>query len=135
VLAFAHNSHLQRGLAAWSTIRWWPAGSHANVMLGPQYAVIGSALGESSANGIGSPEKGTIEAELTTAPGPVRYLPTHRGNSPEAKSLAALPARARSFLNQSYFSLSAQSVTDFDGIVIFDSMRHSRGGPLVTKKE
>src|SRR6266704_693359 len=64
VLAFAHNSHLQRGKAQWQlgtvVYTWWPAGSHLNEMLG--YAVIGSAVGVSDANGIGQPEAGTLEA-------------------------------------------------------------------------
>src|SRR6266704_3558537 len=56
VLAFAHNSHLQRGKAQWqlgtNLLTWWPVGSHLNEMFGPRYAVIGSAVGESLANGI-----------------------------------------------------------------------------------
>ena len=39
VLAFAHNSHLQRGKAEWQLgtdlLTWWPAGSHLNEMLRP----------------------------------------------------------------------------------------------------
>ncbi len=57
VLAFAHNSHLQRGKTEWKlgtdVYAWWPAGSHLNEMFGPRYAVVGSAVGVSDANGIG----------------------------------------------------------------------------------
>jgi len=60
VLVFAHNSHLQRGLAVWpgqkywgtdDDCQWWPAGSHLAGLLGPRYAVIGSAIGVSADNG------------------------------------------------------------------------------------
>jgi erythromycin esterase len=78
VFAFAHNSHLKRGMARWQLgadlLEWWPAGAQLNEMLGSSYAVVGSGLGESVANGIGRPEAGTLEARLTTAPGPARLF-------------------------------------------------------------
>src|SRR5207253_3676350 len=74
LLAFAHNSHLKRGIAKWqlgpTALVWWPAGAHLDPMLGPRYAVIGSAVGVSDANGIGPPEASTLEARLTDVPGP-----------------------------------------------------------------
>jgi len=83
VLVFAHNSHLKRGKAEWQLgsdlLTWWPVGSHLNEMFGPRYAVIGSAVRVSDTNGIGQPEVGTLEARLTVAPGPVRFIPTHKG--------------------------------------------------------
>ena len=49
MLAFAHNSHLQRGKAQWQlgtgVYTWWPVGSHLNEIFGSRYAVIGSAVG------------------------------------------------------------------------------------------
>lgn len=48
-------------------------------MFGPRYALIGSALGVSDANGIAQPEAGTLEEMLTTMPGPVRFIPIHKG--------------------------------------------------------
>jgi erythromycin esterase-like protein len=49
VLAFAHNSHLQRGKAQMhagtDVYTWWPVGAHLNDMFGSRYAVIGSAVG------------------------------------------------------------------------------------------
>ncbi len=48
VFAFAHNSHLKRGKAEWQLGEelhtWWPAGAHLQEILGPSYAIIGSAL-------------------------------------------------------------------------------------------
>ena len=72
VLAFAHNSHLQRRKAEWQLgtdlLTWWPAGAHLDEIFGPSYAVIGTAVGVSDANGIGQPEAGTLEARLTGRP-------------------------------------------------------------------
>ncbi|HEY9247123.1 MAG TPA: erythromycin esterase family protein [Candidatus Methanoperedens sp.] len=119
VFAFAHNSHLQRGKTQWqlgSDLQtWWPVGSHLNDMFSARYAVIGSAVGESSANGIGHPETGTLEAHLTAVPGPVRFIPTFRG------PIASLPIRSGSMKNSTYFPLTPQSLTDFDWLVVLDS--------------
>jgi erythromycin esterase len=133
VLAFAHNSHLRRGKAEWQLgadlYTWWPAGAHLHEMLGPRYAVIGSAVGESLANGISKPESGTLESRLTAVPGPVRFLPTHRGQGLPASAIAALPTRSGSVKNPTYFALTPQSLVDFDWLVVLDSTAYSRGGP------
>jgi erythromycin esterase-like protein len=133
VLAFAHNSHLKRGRAEWQIgpdlHRWWPAGSHLATMLGPRYAVIGSAVGVSEANGIGQPEAGTLEARLTAAPGPARFIPTHQGRGLPTAEIAALPTRSGSVKNPTYFALTPQSFTDFDWLGVVDSTAYQRGGP------
>lgn len=133
VLAFAHNRHLQRGKAEWQfgadVYRWWPAGSHLHAMFGPRYAAIGSAVGVSEANGIGQPEAGTLEDRLTAAPGPARFVPTHEGQGLPTPAVAALPERAGSIKNPTYFPLTAQSLTDFDWLAVLDSTGYSRGGP------
>jgi erythromycin esterase len=130
VLAFAHNSHLQRGQAAWQLgpelLEWWPAGAQVAEMLGSRYAVIGGALGVSDGNGIGSPEPGTLEAHLTAVAGPACWIPTLPARSlPE---LADLPTRAR-VGNPTYFPLAAKSLAHFDGLVAFDAVAYNRGGP------
>ncbi len=131
VLAFAHNSHLQRGKSQWQlgtdVYTWWPAGSHLNEMLG--YAVIGSAVGVSDANGIGQPEAGTLEARLTAVPGPARFIPTHKGQGLPTSEIAALPTRSGSMKNLTYFALTPQSFTDFDWLAVLDSTAYDRGGP------
>lgn len=137
VLAFAHNSHLQRGKAqlqaGTDVYAWWPAGSQLNQLFGPRYAVIGSAVGVSDANGIGQPEAGTLEARLTAAPGPMRFIPTHKGQGLPTAAIAALPIRSRSLKNPSYAAaLNPQSFTDFDWLVVLDSTTYSRGGPPLT---
>lgn len=133
VLAFAHNSHLKRGQAHWQLgpdlLVWWPVGAHLNQMLGSGYAVIGSAVGVSEANGIGQPEAGTLEALLTAAPGPARFLPTHQGRGLPAPAITALPVRSDSKKNPGYYPLTPQSLADFDGLAVLDSTAYNRGGP------
>lgn len=133
VLAFAHNSHLQRGKAHMQlgpyALTWWPSGAHLSEMFGSRYVVIGSAVGVSDANGISRPEAGTLEALLTSLPGPVRLIPTHKGQGLSASEIAALPTRSGSMKNPTYFALTPQSFTDFDWLVVLDSTAYSRGGP------
>jgi erythromycin esterase len=133
VLAFAHKSHLQRGKAQWQLgtdlLIWWPAGSHLDQMLGQRYAVIGTGLGISDANGIGQPEAGTLEARLTAVPGPGRFIPTHKGRGLPASAIAAPPTRSGSIKNPTYFPLTPQSFTDFDWLAVLDSTAYNRGGP------
>jgi erythromycin esterase len=133
VLAFAHNSHLHLGKAQWQLgpdlLTWWPAGAQLNEMFGPCYAVIGTAVGVSDANGIGQPEVGTLEARLTAVAGPARFIPTHRGRGLPTSEIAALPTRSGSMKNQTYFPLTPQSFIDFDLLAILDKTAYSRGGP------
>ena len=133
VLVFAHNSHLQRGKSQWQLgadlLTWWPAGAHLNEIFGPSYAVIGSGVGVSDANGIGQPETGTLEAFLTAVPGPVRFIPTNKGKGLPASEITALPTRSGSMKNPTYFALTPQSITDFDWLAVLDSTAYSRGGP------
>jgi erythromycin esterase-like protein len=129
VLAFAHNSHLQRGRAVLPWATWWPAGSHLNIMLGQRYAVIGSAVGVSDANGIVRPEPGTLEARLTALPEPGVFIPTHKGQGLLAPEIASLPVRSGSMKNPTYIPLTPQSFSDFDWLAVLDSTAYSRGGP------
>lgn len=122
VLAFAHNMHLQRGTAQWQLgpdlLTWWPAGAHLHHLFGPRYAAIGFAIGISANQGIGPPEPGTLEARLTALAGPSLFIPTHRGQGLPAAEVAALPTRSPSTKNSTYFPLTAQSLMDFDGLVV-----------------
>ena len=134
VLAFAHNSHLQREKAQWQLgtdlLKWWPAGAQLNEMFGPCYAVIGTAVGVSDENGIVQPGASTLEARLTASPGPVRFIPTHKGQGLPSSEIAALPIRSGSVKNPTYFPLTPQSFTDFDWLAVLDSTAYNRGGPL-----
>lgn len=129
VLVFAHNSHLKRGKAEWqlgtNLLTWYPVGAHLNVMFGSQYAVIGSAVGISEANGISQPEVGTLESRLTLAPGSVRFIPTRRGKGLPNPEIEALPIRSGSIKNPTYFPLTPQSFTYFDWLVVLDSTAYN----------
>jgi erythromycin esterase-like protein len=134
ILIFAHNSHLKRGKVQWQsgneTVGWWPVGSHLHERFGRRYAVIGSGVGQSPANGIGQPETGTLEARLTATPGPVRFIPTHQGQGLPTQEIAALAIRSGSKKNRSYVEpLGARSFSDFDWFAILDTTAYTRGGP------
>ena len=133
VLVFAHNTHLKRGKVQWQwgneTVIWWPVGSHLHELFGRRYAVIGSAVGSSPANGIDQPEAGTLEARFTSAPGPVRFIPTHQGQGLPTEEMAALPIRSSSKKNRSYVEpLGAQSFTDFDWFAVLDTTTYNGWG-------
>lgn len=133
VLIFAHNSHLKRGKVQWEwgseKVAWCPVGSHLHEMFGQRYAVIGSAVGISPANGIDQPEAGTLEARLISAPGPGRFIPTHQGQQLSAEEIAALPMRSGSKKNRSYVEpLSSHSFTDYDWLAVLDVTTYNRGG-------
>jgi erythromycin esterase len=132
VLAFAHNSHLKRGKAEWQfgveTVTWWTAGSQLNELFGERYAVIGTGIGVSDENGIQEPEAGTLEARLISTPGPMRFIPTHKGKGVPASEIETVPIRTGSQKNPTYFPLTAQSFTDFDWLVVLDSAVYNRGG-------
>ncbi len=133
VLAFAHNSHLRRGRAEWQlgphALAWWTAGAQLDAALGARYAVIGSAVGVSEDGGIGRPGAGTLEARLTAAPGPARFVSTHRGRGLPPDEVAALSTRSASTRNSTYFPLTPASLTEFDWLAVLDSTAYARGGP------
>lgn len=140
VLAFAHNGHLQRGKSVWpccgqsygpnqETFTWWPAGSQLQQRLGRAYAVIGSGVGESAANGIGRPEAGSLEARLTARGGAGLFIPTHQAQGLPAGEIEGLTLRSGSPKNMTYTSLIPQSFTDFDYLCVIDSTPYSRGAP------
>ncbi|MFO0876458.1 MAG: erythromycin esterase family protein [Gemmataceae bacterium] len=133
ILVFAHNAHLQRGKKrSWSgwhqalgvePFAWWPAGAHLDQRLGARYAVIGTGVGVSEANGIAAPEAGTLEARLGA-----RLIPTHRGARLAGEEVAALPTRSGSGRNLSYTPLEVQSLSDFDWLGVLGEVTYWRGG-------
>jgi hypothetical protein len=108
---------------------WWTAGSHLDTMLGLRYAVIGSAVGVSEANGIGQPETGTLEERLTGVPGPALFIPTQKGQGLPSAAIAELPVRSGSIMNPTYVALDDQGFSDFDWLAVLDSAAYNRGGP------
>jgi len=139
VLAFAHNSHLQRGKAVLPWYTFWPAGSHLHEILGPRYAAVGTALGASDANGISRSEAGAIEARLaaglTALQAPALFISTHRSQGLLASEIASLKARSGSTKNPSYVPLTSQSFTDFDWLAVLDEVAYSRGGPKLMQRD
>jgi erythromycin esterase-like protein len=142
VFVFAHNAHLQRGeRTSWPTwqkalntesFSWWPAGAYMGRRFGRRYAVIGSGVGASEANGISPPDAGTLEARLAATPGAARFIPTYQGQGLPVAETAALPACFGSTKNLSYIPLTAESFTDFDWLAVFNSVTYNRGGrPLL----
>lgn len=126
VFAFAHNSHLQRGMAQWQLgdqlLTWWPAGAQVSEQLGPRYAVIGSAVGVSASQGIGQPEPDTLEARFAVVAQSGVLIPTHRGQGLLRQAIDALPTRSGSIANSTYFPLTSKSIRDFDWLVVLNSM-------------
>jgi erythromycin esterase-like protein len=133
VLAFAHSQHLKRGRVQWQLGPhlniWWPAGAHLQEMFGTRYVVIGSGVGISEANGIGRPEPGTLEALLTRLPEPALLIPTHKGRGLPASQIASLSTRSTSARNSTYWALNPESFTDFDWLLVLDTITYQRGGP------
>ena len=132
VFAFAHNFHLKRGQAAWPGFaQWWPAGAYLDATLAARYAVIGTAVGVSEENGIGPPEAGSLEARLLATPGPIRFVPTHRGTGRQTAELTAeltgLPTRSGSTKNRSYFPLEPHSLAEYDWLAVLDCVTYTRG--------
>src|SRR6185437_653604 len=136
VMVFAHNEHLQRGKSVWpccglkygtDVYAWWPAGSQLNDRIGRAYAVIGSGLGSSDAtNGLMKPEPGSLEARLVAVPGAALFIPTHGGRGLESGEVSSLIVRSGTARNLSYTALSAQSLTDFDWLLVLDSTGYTR---------
>src|SRR5262249_10616765 len=102
-------------------LAWWPAGSQLTCLLGPRYAVIGSAIGISDFDGLGQPESGTLEARLAAAGSPEIFIPTYKGAGLPATEIACPPTRASSTKNSTYFPLTPQSISDFDWLVLLNS--------------
>ncbi len=122
VFAFAHNSHLKRGLAEWKWgdqhWRWWPAGAHMSARLGDRYAMIGTSAARLPTMNLGAPQAGTLEALLSRGPGQAELVPTYRG---ERLSRSVIEATAtRSNAHPGYFPFTPQSFTDFDWLAVID---------------
>ena len=130
VLVFSASGHLKRGTMQWhlppgdDVKEWWPAGSHLTQAMGARYAVIGMALGESEANGLGAPEPGTIEAAMAAAGGSLLIPTRHK--------IDAAPVRTGSTLNPTYSWLTSASFTDFEWLVFLPTTTYHRGGLPLT---
>ncbi len=135
VLVFAHNRHLQLGLATWqlgpTLLKWWPAGAHLREEFGSAYVVAGACLLSSPENGIGEPEPGTLEAQLGQRPETAFVLPTHAGHAVPEAAVQALTTRSGSTRNSTYMPLNRDSITDFDWLAYVRTTPYARGGPTL----
>jgi erythromycin esterase-like protein len=73
VLAFAHNSHLQRDkstMRMWDQplLEWWSAGALVSAHLGEEYAFLATVLGTIQHQGVDTPPPDTVEGLLYTLP-------------------------------------------------------------------
>ena len=127
VLAFAHNSHLQRSAAVLPWARWWSAGAHLDATMAARYAVIGTGVGASEANGIAAAAPATLEGRLQSPPGFANFIATQRGETLNKANVEALAVRSSSSRNPTYIPLTAQSLQDFDWLAVVPSTTYSRG--------
>ncbi len=118
-LVFAHNSHLQRGEAAWpgqkywgtdDDCQWWPAGSHLAEILGPRYAVIGTAVGLRRKTASPPPKPEPWRPSSTRIAHSALLLPISGAH------LRDLPTRSGSSQNPTYVPSTAGKPTHFDWI-------------------
>ena len=119
VLVFAHNSHLQRGMASWqwgpNLIEWQPAGMHATAHLGKAYAIIATVVGTVPEFDVLALEPGTLEAALCATPGPNRAVLTRDIRA------SGHPFTPRVIPNHRFVPLTSHYLADFDAIIAFDT--------------
>lgn len=119
VLAFAHNSHLQRDRSelrfAGQVLRWWSAGAIAGTALGDEYAFVATNFGR---RGDDVPDPGSLEGILSTLPHP-------RAVIDPARLVAALGRRpaTRVPADHTYGPLDPATVDRVDAIVFVREVR------------
>ncbi|MEW2068875.1 erythromycin esterase family protein [Streptomyces sp. NPDC007346] len=125
VLAFAHNSHLQREMSSMrmggERLEWWSAGSIVSTHLGREYAFLATALGTIRHHGVGAPPPETVEGLLYALPEDRRLVDTRR----LAAALGdALPS-PRTSPYFGYFGLDPAHLAGTDGLVFVKDLRPS----------
>ncbi|MEU0160688.1 erythromycin esterase family protein [Streptomyces sp. NPDC006261] len=125
VLAFAHNSHLQREKSSvrmgGEPLEWWGAGSIVSARLSQEYAFLATALGTIRHHGVDAPPPDTVEGLLYALPADRLLVDARR----LAAALGdALPApRASPWFG--YFGLDPAHLAEADGLVfVKDLARH-----------
>lgn len=124
LFAFAHNMHLKCGQAEWqwgpNALAWWPAGAHLRQMLAGRYSVIGVGVGQAESINIATPEPGTFESLLTSSNATAFAIPTYAAHGFPPEALATLPTRSTP--NPGYFPFSPTSLTDFNALIVLNSI-------------
>ncbi|MGA5047115.1 erythromycin esterase family protein [Streptomyces arboris] len=117
VLAFAHNSHLQRERSSMrmggEPLEWWGAGSLVSARLGAEYGFLATALGTIRHQGVDAPPPDTVEGLLYALPGDRLLVDARR----LAATLGdALPApRVSPWFG--YFGLDPAHLAETDGLI------------------
>jgi erythromycin esterase-like protein len=125
VLAFAHNSHLQRPLSTMRMrghplLQWWSAGALAGARLGTDYAFLHTALGTIRHRGVDAPPPESVEGLLYSLPeDPVLVDPRRLAAALGDRTPAP---RASSWFG--YAALDPAHLTAVDGLVfVRDAVR------------
>ncbi|MGA5473466.1 erythromycin esterase family protein [Streptomyces arboris] len=125
VLAFAHNSHLQRERSSMrmggERLEWWGAGSLVSARLGAEYGFLATALGTIRHQGVDAPPPDTVEGLLYALPGDRLLVDARR----LAAALGApLPApRVSPWFG--YFGLDPAHLAETDGLIFVKDVAQS----------
>lgn len=124
VLAFAHNSHLQRPrstMRMWDhpLLEWWSAGALVSACLGEEYAFVHTALGTIRHQGVDTPPPDTVEGRLY-ALSEDRFV-VDPGEL--AAALGETPPAPRESSWFGYAPLDPGHLADVDGLVFVKDMQ------------
>jgi hypothetical protein len=124
VLAFAHNSHLQRPqstMRMWDhpLLEWWSAGALVSASLGEEYAFLHTALGTIRHRGVDTPPPSSVEGRLSALPQD-RCLVDPREL---AAALGDTPPAPRESAWFGYAPLDPAHLADVDGLVFVKNMQ------------
>jgi erythromycin esterase len=116
-LVFAHNQHLHKAPSRWrpgkQDLHWHCAGALLATRLGDAYAVIGTAAGAMSHQGVPEPDPSTVEGHMR-ALGPGAHL---LATGALTGSLAGARARQDVSDNRTYSPISPQALVAYDAIL------------------
>lgn len=117
VLAFAHNSHLQRERSSMRMggrrLEWWSAGSLVSARLGAEYGFLATALGTIRHQGVDEPPPETVEGLLYALPEP-RFLVDPRTLAAALDDPRPAPRVSPWF---GYFGLDPAHLAETDGLI------------------
>ncbi|WP_433402769.1 erythromycin esterase family protein [Streptomyces sp. CA-146814] len=125
VLAFAHNSHLQRERSSMrmggERLEWWSAGSLVSARLGAEYGFLATALGTIRHQGVDEPPPETVEGLLYALPAD-RFLIDPRALSATLGDPLPAPRVSPWF---GYFGLDPAHLAETDGLVFVKDVARS----------
>jgi hypothetical protein len=127
VLAFAHNSHLQRPQSTMRMrdhplLEWWSAGALVSARLGTDYAFLHTALGTIRHRGVDAPAPDTVEGMLYALPEDRTLVDPGE----LATALGEKPPTPRESPWFGYAPLAPANLTTVDGLMFVKDMRAGR---------